>query len=130
MTETMNADFKMVDRNIRRARERRHITQEKMAEMLGLSVTYYNRVENGKYDFTLERLCQISELLYTPVEALLVGVFEPPEDGEAAQKRQIVQSISTYISRQPIAFAEMLLNVCGDLTQYEKARRGGEDARC
>lgn len=62
---------RQIARRVRQARLRRGLTQEQLAEQLELSPATVGRLELGKLPLTLETLVRISEVLATPLGALL-----------------------------------------------------------
>ena len=79
--------YETIGKNIKAARERRKLTQEILAEKIGITVRYYGKIERGEEKPPLERLAQISEELSVPIEALFAGALpymdytnRPPTD--------------------------------------------------
>ncbi|MDB5243214.1 MAG: family transcriptional regulator [Spirosoma sp.] len=73
---------------IRLQRLQRGLSQENMADLLGLSTTAYGDIERGKTDLTLSRLSQIAHVLeVSPVELLT----------EEAIQAQVVDSSSSEL---------------------------------
>ncbi|MEZ0485339.1 helix-turn-helix domain-containing protein [Fibrella aquatica] len=65
---------------IRLARLQQGLSQENMADLLGLSTTAYGDIERGKTELTLSRLAQIADVLQTTVVDLIADsptAFEP-----------------------------------------------------
>ncbi len=60
-------------RNIRAARKAARLTQEQIAEELGISTLSYGKLERGCRPISLERLAQIAEVLDVTVYELLDG---------------------------------------------------------
>ncbi len=60
-----------VGNNIREARERKKWSQEYMAEMLGLSVNGYGKIERNEVDVNIERLQSIAGILEVRAEDLI-----------------------------------------------------------
>lgn len=56
---------------IRLARLQRGLSQENMADLLGLSTTAYGDIERGKTELTLSRLAQIADVLQSTVVELI-----------------------------------------------------------
>lgn len=56
---------------IRAKREERKVTQEHMAERLGISQNAYSQLELGRTKITLDRLQRIMDELETPIEEFL-----------------------------------------------------------
>lgn len=61
----------VVGENIRRIRHQRGLTQEQLAEELGLSVRYLAGVERGERNLSLDTLDDLAERLRVQTEALL-----------------------------------------------------------
>lgn len=60
---------------IKIARREAKISQEKLAEMIGCSISFISRLENGKISTSLERLNEIAEVLNIGLENLLYDLF-------------------------------------------------------
>lgn len=60
-----------VARRIGVTRRARHLTQEKLAEKVGLSVETISRYESGRLGISLEALAKIAAALDVPVETLV-----------------------------------------------------------
>ena len=56
---------------IRRYRLMKGLTQENMADELGISTSAYSNMENGKTDMKISRLQQIAKTLEIPLEELV-----------------------------------------------------------
>lgn len=61
---------------IRRLRELKNLTQEHLADQLGISRRAYGKIESGHTQLTLSRLDKISTILGCPTEALLTSSAE------------------------------------------------------
>ena len=68
-----NIDFSIIGERIKRKRQEKGITQERLAEKMDISITYLSRIERGTSNINLKRLVQISELLDTTVSELITG---------------------------------------------------------
>lgn len=60
-----------VIRRISLARRAKHLTQEKLAEMVGVTVESISRYEGGRLGLSLEMLDRIARALDLPIETLL-----------------------------------------------------------
>lgn len=67
-------NYEMIGTRIRNARTEKGITQERLAETLGVSPEYCSKIETGKAKANLERLSQISVALNIELEFLICGV--------------------------------------------------------
>ena len=63
--------MKTIAEKIRLLRLQQGLSQENLADMLGLSTTAYGDIERGKTDLTLARLYQIAEVFKVSVTFLL-----------------------------------------------------------
>lgn len=71
-----------VKKNISRTRENLRITQEEMAEKLGISRNTYRSIEKGQTKLVNEHLDRIASILETSAEELVLG-YAPERHGQA-----------------------------------------------
>ena len=57
------------------ARTEKNLTQEKLSELSGVSVSEISRIENGRYSATVETLCRLSNALDVGLDSLLYDLF-------------------------------------------------------
>lgn len=60
-------------RNIKSLRERKNLTQEFVANELGISQNTYSNIESGAVKLTIERLMEISKILGVSAEELITN---------------------------------------------------------
>lgn len=60
-------------RNIKSLRERKNLTQEFVANELGISQNTYSNIESGAVKLTIERLIEISKVLGASAEELIAN---------------------------------------------------------
>lgn len=65
--------FKVIGRNIRKARVKADLTQEQTAEKLRISQLHFGRLERGDRPASLEQLANIARVLGVPTSDLLAG---------------------------------------------------------
>ncbi len=68
-----------VHENVRSLRDKHGLTQEQVADYLGLSVNGYGDIERGATDIKLSRLIQISKLFDVSVADLVSPKLKLPE---------------------------------------------------
>jgi len=66
-------NYKEVGKRLRNARTEKKITQEKFAEMLGVSTGYISQVESGQKCFNLKRLKETEIILEKPTSYFIDG---------------------------------------------------------
>ena len=81
--------------NIRKIRKARRVTQEEMADKLGMSITAYRDFERGNTSILNNNLIKISALLETPAEELVLGYR--PSQIEGANLNEIPAEYSGKI---------------------------------
>ena len=67
----MVSDLEMLGRRIRMIRKERNLTQEKLAEAIGVSPSNMSDIENGKANFGIEVFMKITEVLQSSPDRLL-----------------------------------------------------------
>jgi transcriptional regulator with XRE-family HTH domain len=69
--------LRLLGENIRRARLAANLTQECLAELIGVHWQTVSYLENGKFFFTAVNLIRISQALGVSTDSLLDGLPEP-----------------------------------------------------
>jgi len=72
----MALDYKLIGERLKKARVEKGYTQEKLAEMMELSIAYVSRIENGKTHINLKRLNELCSILDTSESYILNGVSD------------------------------------------------------
>ena len=70
----MAVDYNIIGERIKLARKERNMTQEKLAEEMGVSIAFLSRIERGSSQINLKRLSQICNILGTTEGEILNGV--------------------------------------------------------
>ena len=74
----MALDYVSIGLRIRHVRTRKKLTQEKLAEVLGISRTHLSLIETGEKGVSLERLIDIANALETPISEFLADQLTGP----------------------------------------------------
>ena len=72
----MARDYKIIGKRIKNARLNKNLTQEKLAEMLNISIAYLSRVETGTTKINLKRLDEICKILEISDTEILSGTSD------------------------------------------------------
>lgn len=72
-TITMEIDYRQFGRQIKSCRKAKHLSQEELAEMSGLSVSNLSYIENGERRGSLDSIFAISSVLEVPIDTFLLG---------------------------------------------------------
>ena len=70
----MAVDYSVIGQRIRQARKQKKMTQEDLAEQIGVSIAFLSRIERGSSQINLKRLTQICNILGTTEGEILNGV--------------------------------------------------------
>ena len=87
-----------VGQNVKQIRENTGLTQERLAELIGLGVKHVSAIERGAVGVSLTTLRQLCVLLSVPADTILFGTeSEKVQDERAAA----LQFITARLSRLP-----------------------------
>lgn len=64
----------MANRYLKSLRSLKDLTQQDMADLLGVTIQTYNKKENGKATFTAEEYKNMSELFEVPIVNLMTNL--------------------------------------------------------
>ncbi|MDD3123537.1 MAG: helix-turn-helix transcriptional regulator [Candidatus Izemoplasmatales bacterium] len=66
----INEDSKKLGKNVRKIRTQNNITQEEIANILGVDRSFVSNIENGKNNPTLSTITNLAKALKVSVEEL------------------------------------------------------------
>ncbi len=72
-------DKKQIGLNIKESREKRKMTQEKLAEYADLSTVHVSHLETGKASMSMCSLLAICDALNVTPNEILLGEYPPPD---------------------------------------------------
>lgn len=86
-------NFALIGKRIKKARLEKHYIQEKLSEMLNVSVEHLSRIENGGYRPSLGLIEKISDILETDESFLMFGKYDISDiDKELYDKIQSLEA--------------------------------------
>ncbi len=105
----MALDYKLIGERLRKARTDKKLTQEKLSEMINVSVAYLSRIETGATHINLKRLNEICGILGVSEAYILNGASSNSEtylNNElssilkdcAPENKELIYKIATLIS--------------------------------
>jgi transcriptional regulator with XRE-family HTH domain len=120
--------YKVIGRNIRKARVQANLTQEQTAEKLRISQLHFGRLERGDRPASLEQLANIAQALGVPTTDLLSGcIIEESFVAQADESARAFADAMAHISAGVSPEARrLMLALCK--TVAEQDRLGGTDA--
>lgn len=96
-------DYTIIGKRIQTRRQEQNITQEKLAERVGISVVYLSKIENGRVYPTLETLSNICTELDTDLSAILSNTEIARKDYANERVLELFNSCSIRV--KPIALS-------------------------
>ena len=103
-------DMIAIGSRIKEARERAHLTQEELAEIVDISPTHMSVIERGVKTPKLDTFVKIANALHLSADALLQDVVTPVTDS-------IIAELSVRIGRLPQNEQNRILNAIRALTE-------------
>jgi transcriptional regulator with XRE-family HTH domain len=89
-----NIDYKELGKRIRTERRRQDLTQEKLAEMAGISDSFMGHIERGGRTLSIETLAKISNSLNLSIEFIICGEFNYQPDMLPAEINEALNRMS------------------------------------
>lgn len=69
----MTLNYTMIGRRIKEIRQKKHLSQQTLAELIDRSVPYISNLEGGQKSMSLETLVLIANALNVSVDSILAG---------------------------------------------------------
>lgn len=92
---------------IKAAREQAHLTQEKLAEAVGVSVQYVSDLERGRVGASVATVIRLSQTLQVSCDHLLLGADDAGSPavfaGWSEEKKAFAQELLRLLARIPDA---------------------------
>ena len=92
---TLLINYEVIGMRIRQKRLENQLTQEKLAERLGVSGEYMSKIENGRVEVNLKRLAELSLILECPIEYLIAGCVVQAPDYKSNEFIQLLEGLSS-----------------------------------
>ena len=116
----MRMSIKILCQNIRSARKKAGLTQQQAADLVGLSLLHYGRLERGDRNISLSHLENMANAFNVSPYALLDGCFPAPQLNTPVDQQAGYQTEKLYSIIRQCTPEEQIL--CFDLC--ERIARG------
>lgn len=87
-------NYASLGQRIRSERKKLAMTQEKIAEMIGVSDAYIGQIERGERSLTLDTLIDLANILGVTVDYLIQDSLTPNDDNFIDHIRQLLMNRS------------------------------------
>ena len=101
-------DLSPIGSRIKAAREKKKITQEELAELLGMSTTHISVIERGVKPPKLETFIRIANVLGVSADYLLMDIIDNPADVVAGELSEIVTKLSPKEKEKALTIVRVL----------------------
>ena len=108
-------NYYAIGTRIRKYRKAQGITQEQLAEMIGISIPHMSHIETGNTKLSLTVLVLIAEALSVQTDSL---IYDQPIVNNSVIKQEINELIDKCNSQQSIIILETVKNMKITLDKY------------
>lgn len=112
MKEVCVVDYSLLGKRIREERLRLSLTQEKLAEDIGISTSYLGQIERGERSVTLDKLIPLANRLGVTVDFLLADYMVSVGDDMS------LNSLNQLLQGKTVAEKELAVNMVKLLFSY------------
>lgn len=102
-------DAKAVGTRIKKAREAASLTQEQLAEMVGLSASHISVVERGVKAPRLETFVEIANALGVTADSLLIDVLDHAMEISASELSEQIKRLSPKAQEKTLKVVQVLV---------------------
>ena len=115
----MPAYDKIIGRNIRNARKAKGLTQEAVADLLGVSAPYVGKLERGERSINLDKLAMLVPILDAPVEQMVLGCVDLPS-AKKPDEDDFLTSVAEIVKGCSLETRKIMLDVLEVLAKHDK----------
>ncbi len=108
-------DYYMIGQRIRKVRKACGLSQEQLAEKIGISVTHMSHIETGNTKLSLTVLVDLSEALQVSTDELL---YDKPYSNKTEIKKEISSIIDTCSDKEAKILIETIKSLKVNLDKY------------
>lgn len=101
-------DYKLIGQRIKEKRKEAGLTQEQLAERLGISQVYASQIERGVEEPNLQMLEQICITLDCPLEYLIAGVIKGQKDYRECEIESLIEKTPEDIRNKIVDIIKIL----------------------
>lgn len=107
----MAIDYQMIGRQLQDSRKAQNLTQELLAERVGITVVYLSKIENGRVRPTLELLDSLCDALGLAISGVLTGVQVQKDDYANERVVALLRSCTPEVKEAALDILERLSRI-------------------
>ena len=89
-------DYRAIGLRVRGLRQQQELTQESLAELVGVSPSFVGHIERGEKKASLETMSRLAALLGTTMDYLVLGVKNRCDQQECQLYKDFRSAIAQY----------------------------------
>lgn len=107
----MNIDYKLIGKRIQKIRKDRSITQETLAENIGVTTGYISQIERGITKVNLDTLSHIATILDCDISFFITGTVK-------SSNNYLEEDLNFKIKSLTSQQKELLLHIADNIIKY------------
>ena len=108
-------DYYAIGQRIRRFRKAANLSQEQLAEQIGISVTHMSHIETGNTKLSLPVFVEIARVLSVQTDALL---YDTPELNKTTAKQEISELLEKCTIKEVYILTDMVKSLKMSMDRY------------
>lgn len=114
MNCTSHDTNRIIGNKIYQLRRSINMTQQELAEKVGISVTFLSEIENGRKSMSVDTLIKLSKDLQVSLDTIVFG-----KDAEDDMQKDVVSMMSTL----PLEYNESILVIAREFTRLNRSKK-------
>ena len=110
-------DYYKIGQRIRKFRKAAELTQEQLAEMVGISITHMSHIETGNTKMSLPVAADIAKALLVHVDSLL---YEKPVISRTETEDEVLEVLQSCSSQELSVALDMVRALKMSLRKYQQ----------
>lgn len=114
MNCTSHDTNRIIGNKIYQLRRSINMTQQELADKIGISVTFLSEIENGRKSMSVDTLVKLSKVLHVSLDTIVFG-----NDAEDDMQKDVISMMSTL----PLEYNESILLIAREFTRLNRSKK-------
>lgn len=120
MAKKLEETNRIIGEKIYKLRRMNGLTQQELAELMGISITFLSEIENGHKSMSVDTLVRLAKALHVSLDTVVLG-----DDPENDMQKDVVSMMSAL----PFEYNESILLIAREMTRRYEAKKAETAAR-